>query len=90
MDSISVMIVDDHNLFRNGLKLLLNTTPDIHVIAEAENGLNFLEMLATISPDIVLMDIDMPLMDGIKATKLALEKYPGLKIITLSMIKYSL
>jgi DNA-binding NarL/FixJ family response regulator len=85
MDNISIMIVDDHNLFRNGLKLLLNTTSGMQVIAEAENGKNFLEKLNTLFPDIVLMDIDMPLMNGIEATQLAMQKFPQLKIITLSM-----
>ena len=85
MDPISIIIVDDHNLFRNGLKLLLNTTPNMHVIAEADNGRNFLELLNTIFPDIVLMDIDMPVMGGIEATQLAIQKFPQIKIITLSM-----
>jgi DNA-binding NarL/FixJ family response regulator len=85
MDSISILIVDDHNLFRNGLKLLLNTTPNMQVIAEADNGKNFLDLLNTILPDIVLMDIDMPVMGGIEATQLAIQRFPQLKIITLSM-----
>jgi DNA-binding NarL/FixJ family response regulator len=85
MDSISILIVDDHNLFRNGLKLLLNTTPNMHVIAEADNGENFLDLLNSIIPDIVLMDIDMPVMGGIEATQLAMQRFPQLKIITLSM-----
>ena len=85
METISIMIVDDHNLFRNGLKLLLNATPKMQVIAEAENGKNFLDQLNRIMPDIVLMDIDMPVMNGIEATQQAMKKYPKLKIITLSM-----
>jgi DNA-binding NarL/FixJ family response regulator len=85
MDSISIIIVDDHNLFRNGLKLLLNTTPNMQVIAEADNGRNFLDLLNITIPDIVLMDIDMPVMGGIEATQLAIQRIPQLKIITLSM-----
>jgi DNA-binding NarL/FixJ family response regulator len=85
MDPITILIVDDHNLFRNGLKLLLNTTPNMHVIAEADNGKNFLDLLNASIPDIVLMDIDMPLMGGIEATQIALQRFPNLKIITLSM-----
>ncbi len=82
---IRVLIVDDHGLFRNGLKLLLGTTNQIQVAGEAANGIEFLELLNTIEPDVVLMDIDMPGMDGIEATRRALALKPALKIITLSM-----
>jgi len=82
---LDVLIVDDHSLFRNGLKILLSTSGQFNVIGEAENGSDFLELLAHVNPDIVLMDIDMPVMDGIQATKEALKKYPALKVITLSM-----
>jgi DNA-binding NarL/FixJ family response regulator len=85
MDPISILIVDDHNLFRNGLKLLLNATPNMQVIGEADNGKNFLDLLNTTIPDIVLMDIDMPVMGGIEATQLAMQRFPQLNIITLSM-----
>lgn len=82
---LNVIIVDDHSLFRNGLKILLTTSGHFNVIAEAENGREFLDLLPHIQPDIVLMDIDMPVLDGIEATKEALAKYPSLKVITLSM-----
>ncbi len=82
---LDVIIVDDHSLFRNGLKILLTTTGQFNVVAEAENGKEFLDLLPHIQPDIVLMDIDMPVLDGIEATKEALKKYPDLKVITLSM-----
>jgi DNA-binding NarL/FixJ family response regulator len=85
MEKITVIIVDDHQLFREGLKLLLNINPSIGSIYQASNGAEFLELLETSVPDIVLMDIDMPKMDGIEATKKALEKFPELKIIALSM-----
>jgi DNA-binding NarL/FixJ family response regulator len=80
-----IIIVDDHTLFRNGLRILLNTMEHYHVVAEAANGKQFLELLETITPDLVLMDISMPVMDGIEAATIAHEKYPGIKIITLSM-----
>lgn len=81
----NVMIVDDHALFRNGLKLLLNSFQDFKVISEAANGVEFLEILDIIPVDVVLLDIDMPEMDGIEAAQIALKKFPTLKIITLSM-----
>jgi DNA-binding NarL/FixJ family response regulator len=83
--SIKLIIVDDHGLFRNGLKLLLNTTQLIQVVGEASNGVEFLELIKTNQPDIILMDIDMPVMDGIEATRRAIALYPDLRIITLSM-----
>lgn len=80
-----VIIVDDHTLFRNGLRILLNNIENYHVVAEAANGKQFLELLNTVVPDVVLMDINMPVMDGIEASTKAHELYPELKIITLSM-----
>jgi len=80
-----VIIVDDHKLFRNGLSLLLNSFNDIEVVDEASNGKEFIENLGKNDVDVILMDIDMPEMNGIDATKIAIDKYPELKIITLSM-----
>ncbi|MFW5821224.1 MAG: response regulator, partial [Bacteroidota bacterium] len=83
-NKISLMIVDDHKIFRDGLKLLLSHFTFVGNIYEASNGVEFLDMLNSISPDIVLMDINMPVMGGIDATREALEKYPDLKIIVLT------
>ncbi|HLN71672.1 MAG: response regulator [Methylococcaceae bacterium] len=80
-----VVIVDDHTLFRNGLRILLNNMENYHVVAEAANGKQFLDLLNTVTPDLVLMDINMPVMDGIEASEIAHEKFPEMKIITLSM-----
>lgn len=80
-----IMLVDDHTLFRNGLRILLNTIDKYDVVGEAANGQEFLDLLDQGLPDIVLLDIEMPVMDGIAAANLAMEKYPDLKIITLSM-----
>lgn len=81
----NVIIVDDHTLFRNGLRILLNTLEDYQVIGEASNGKQFLELLEKNVPDLVLLDINMPVMDGIEAATIAQKLYPDLKIITLSM-----
>ncbi len=80
-----VIIVDDHTLFRNGLRILLNNMENYRVEAEAANGKQFLELLKVSVPDLVLLDINMPVMDGIEAACIAHELYPDLKIITLSM-----
>jgi DNA-binding NarL/FixJ family response regulator len=81
----TVFIVDDHQMFRDGLKFLLAKIENIEIIGEAENGLEFLKKIENLKPDIVLMDISMPELDGVQATKKALQKYPDLKIIALSM-----
>lgn len=85
MSLINIIIVDDHSLFRNGMKLLLANAGNFNVMAEASNGIEFLELLEKMLPDVVLMDIDMPDMDGIQATTKAIEKFPKLKVICLSM-----
>jgi DNA-binding NarL/FixJ family response regulator len=81
----TVIIVDDHDMFREGVKVLLNNTNTIKVIAEARNGKEFLDVLDLYSPDAVLMDIAMPVMDGIEATKQALAVKTDLKVLALSM-----
>ncbi len=81
----NIVIVDDHALFRNGLKLLLNNSNEFTVIAEASNGQEFLDILDIVPIDVVLMDIQMPIMNGIEAAQKALKLRPELKIITLSM-----
>jgi DNA-binding NarL/FixJ family response regulator len=80
-----VMLVDDHKLFRKGLRMLIDTLGRFEVAGEASNGIEFLDMLGTTRPDIVMLDIAMPEMDGIEAARQSLALYPDLKIITLSM-----
>ncbi|OQY00094.1 MAG: hypothetical protein B6I20_09170, partial [Bacteroidetes bacterium 4572_117] len=80
-----VILVDDKQVFRKSLTETLKTAGDVEIIGEASNGEEFLELLKDKQPEIVFMDIEMPLMDGIEATKKGIEKYPGLVIIGLSM-----
>jgi DNA-binding NarL/FixJ family response regulator len=85
LNKLNVFLVDDHKLFREGLKLLLQGLDCISEIQEASSGREFLNKLEESVPDIVFMDIEMPEMDGIQTTIMALEKQPFLKIIALSM-----
>jgi DNA-binding NarL/FixJ family response regulator len=82
---IYISIVDDHELFRDGLKLVLSqVNPDFNIM-EASNGQEFLSGLALHVPDLVLMDINMPVLNGRETTKRALEMFPDLKIIAVTM-----
>lgn len=80
-----IIIVDDHTLFREGIRLLIENENIGHVIAEAGTGKEFLELLKDLNPDLVLMDIEMPLMDGFEATEKAKFLKPALKVLVLSM-----
>ncbi len=82
---IQVALVDDHQLFRSGINFIIDDTEDVEVAFEASNGQEFLDFLNEFQPDIVLMDINMPVMDGVEATKRAIEKFPDLKVLVLSM-----
>lgn len=82
---MNIWLVDDHHLFRAGFKTLLCRLRDANVTFEASNGQEFIDHLVTPRPDIVFMDIAMPVMDGVQATEEALSRFPDLKIIILSM-----
>ncbi|MBQ1335954.1 MAG: response regulator transcription factor [Selenomonadaceae bacterium] len=81
---IKVMIADDQELIRESLKVVLDMNPDMEVIGLAENGRQLLEMLAGKCPDVILMDVRMPELDGVLCTKAVKEKYPKVKIIILT------
>ena len=85
MKDIKIVLVDDHALFRNGLKGLIAMREGYSVVAETGDGSEFLEMLPTLEADVIFMDISMPNIGGVEATRRALAQYPELKIVTLSM-----
>ncbi|MEE4215752.1 MAG: response regulator transcription factor [Bacteroidales bacterium] len=85
MKKIKILLADDHQLFRNGLKILLDAFDDFEIAGEASNGEEVLKIIENTNCNVVLMDIDMPVMDGIEATRRAIEINPGIKIIALSM-----
>ncbi|MBL4754793.1 MAG: response regulator transcription factor [Flavobacteriales bacterium] len=92
MKKIKIGLVDDHLLFRQTLEIGLKEDQDIEVVLTASDGLELLHKLKNSRPDIVLMDLKMPNMNGVEATKLVQQKYPKLKIIILSMFsdRYSI
>lgn len=85
MKQIKLVVADDHTLFRKGLISLLQTISDFDVLGEAANGQELLDLLQTTKPDIALMDLQMPIMDGIVATEQMQILFPEVKIIIVSM-----
>jgi CheY-like chemotaxis protein len=83
--TIRVMLVDDHQVMRQGLVRLFSAQPDIQIAGEAANGQEAVELAQQIKPDAILIDISMPRMDGIEATRLIKSRLPAVRIIGLSM-----
>jgi DNA-binding NarL/FixJ family response regulator len=83
---IRVLVVDDHTIMRQGLKALLEKGQDIEVIAEATNGLEAIRLAREFTPDVIVMDMTMPEMNGIDASRQILEENPAVRIIILSMV----
>jgi DNA-binding NarL/FixJ family response regulator len=83
-EQIHIMLVDDQKLMREGLRILLELEPDLRVIAEAREGQAALDAYATHQPDVVLMDVRMPGMDGVEATWRLRERWPGARVIILT------
>ncbi len=85
MEQIKIAIIDDHDLFREGIRLVLGQIENFEVVFDTSNAILFLEFLKSSSPDVVLMDINMPVMDGVEATRKTLEINPKLNVIALTM-----
>ena len=83
--SIRVLIADDHRLVREGLRALLEKQPDLEVVGEAEDGRTALKLVQETRPDIVVMDVAMPDLNGIEATRQIVARVPGVKVLALSM-----
>ncbi len=86
-DAIRVLIVDDHAPFRAGLRALLTSVPEMQVAGEAENGDDAIRAAAKLQPDVILMDIQMPGMNGIEATRLIYQSSPHIGVIVLTMFE---
>lgn len=83
--SIKILLADDHKIVSDCLKPLINKQPDMMVVGEAENGRMVVALAQKLNPNVVIMDISMPDLNGIEATRQIIAKCPGVRIITLSM-----
>ncbi len=88
--TIKIVLADDHQIVRQGLRALLATEADMRVVAEADNGRSVVRLVKEFTPDLVIMDISMPDLNGIDATRQIIADYPAVKVIALSMHSDSL
>lgn len=87
MDPLRVLIADDHPLFRHGIQALLNATPDLEVVGEAKTGEEAISLATSLQPDVILMDIQMPVITGIEATRRILPISPQIRILMVTMFE---
>src|SRR6266568_4556635 len=87
MDQIRILIADDHPLFRDGLRALLESVPDMQVIGEVATGNEVMAQAKALQPDVILMDIKMPGLNGIEATRRILQASPHIRILVITMFE---
>jgi DNA-binding NarL/FixJ family response regulator len=85
MSKIKIVIADDYKIYRDGLKVGLSSDENMEIIGEADNGEDLMKVLENQSPNVILMDLKMPIMDGMEATKLVRQKYPDIKVLVVTM-----
>ena len=85
MEAIRILIADDHAIVRSGLRVLLESMPDIEVVGDAGTGEETIDQVASLQPDVLLLDIAMPGMNGLEAARLIREQAPQVRIIVLTM-----
>ena len=85
MSKIKIAIADDYKIYRDGLKVGLSSDENLDIVMEADNGEDLLKGLETNAPDVIIMDLKMPIMDGMEATKAVRKKYPAIKVLVVTM-----
>src|SRR4051794_2426528 len=86
-DPLSVLVADDHPFFRDGLRPLLTSSPDTELIGEASTGEEAISLAAELQPDVILMDIQMPGMGGIEATRRIVKENPNIRVLVVTMFE---
>ncbi len=86
LDKIKILLVDDHKLVRDGIISLLQGEEKFEIVGQAENGLEAIEKIERLSPDLIILDINMPIMNGLDCAKKVAEKFPEVRILTLTML----
>lgn len=85
MKKLRILLADDHTVMRTGLRVLLERQPNLEVVGEAENGRATIQLAASLRPDVVVMDVGMPVLNGIEATKTIVTEDPNIAVVILSM-----
>ncbi|MGD8428532.1 MAG: response regulator transcription factor [Balneolaceae bacterium] len=86
MEQIKILLADDHKIIRDGIKSMLDGKNDFKIVAEADNGKKVLELCRSVPVDLIIMDINMPELNGIELTKLVKEQFPDIQVLTLTMM----